>query len=1111
MANFDVPVTQSLKLGNFKGVDYVNSEMNVDLTRATEMRNFIHKDKINQKRNGFIQKAFLREDVSGKPLSVNGHWEFTDSYGKTHTIIHAGNKIYSYNYGSTIYNCEQKDITRTCTFVPEYITEENPIEYWRDRISNRIKDEPSFGIARGDRLYILCGVYLVYGVWCTEVDELPEYKQSDTKTYYLKSTGLFYRNDINNLRYSLVIDPYELRLVEDNEDTYVPVVTTGIAVKGSTFEGYQMSADEVNMLSTRRRVKLLGEVSNSIVGYQELYTKVFDSTTNTTPSLGQYENICSYDDLGNVIKTETSTKYCSYEVNSSQYNTIPYALDIVSIEFEINVGASKCVLKIPIDTESIEFVKTWDSSHNYSDASANEAQELSDMCVESVSNTRLFDLIESVRVTVQYTYQSGRFYVNAYFGEPKLEGAYTIIGKGIKKVTYPLGTTSIDTQRPVIIRPLKETLPMEETTLTFINNGKMSDATRTWNLDINTGELEVPVVVEGDYEGQMVLEVEYSTTRNPDIADKINGCKFGCMFGYNEAQQLFVGGNPDYPNMDWHTCSRDSTEIAYDLLEYEDLTYFGELSYASVGSPVNPIIGYLLLEDSTMAVLKEYSPNEPSMFLRTAYIGDAVDISGSVVSDFNGNTFQKLYYSMVSSTIGEGCVAPKACANLAGDKLFLSKNGLFALELNANIKSNERYAKERSRLVDNQLIKEPNLRDAIAIVYQNRYYLALGTKIYIADARFKNQLSSEMNDTFSYEFYIWEWEDADKDAKITSLFIKNDALWFGTSNGRICAFDDPNNYIDKMYQLLYYGGGSLAMKDNQTFTIATKYNLQEDDVIEIVTNDGWPQLGEVVDEHTLISGDIIDNKIPSSFEQITYFIRWAEDKVVYATNTNYLDSNRAYIIKNVDIDKLTYELYDEMTGRIVDLPTIAQFTLYRILEPVNIVHKIDSNNFKIKNYQNGLDENGEEKMLYKTIIDPYGGLGDNSYYLKGAIRKFNNVVAYWYTPVLNMGTSTYLKTTQYLTVTPEAVNNGNLEIDVLTRKKEKKFRTQGIDTLDLNNLRYTDYSFDISSFERAFSKKIKIKNFNFLQIYFKSDNDKNCIIKEICLDYIITKRSKGVK
>ena len=50
MANFDVPVTQSLKLGNFKGVDYVNSEMNVDLTRATEMRNFIHKDKINQKR-----------------------------------------------------------------------------------------------------------------------------------------------------------------------------------------------------------------------------------------------------------------------------------------------------------------------------------------------------------------------------------------------------------------------------------------------------------------------------------------------------------------------------------------------------------------------------------------------------------------------------------------------------------------------------------------------------------------------------------------------------------------------------------------------------------------------------------------------------------------------------------------------------------------------------------------------------------------------------------------------------------------------------------------------------------------------------------------------------
>ena len=46
MAKFDVPATQTVKLGNFRGVDYVNTEMNVDLTRATEMRNFIHKDKI---------------------------------------------------------------------------------------------------------------------------------------------------------------------------------------------------------------------------------------------------------------------------------------------------------------------------------------------------------------------------------------------------------------------------------------------------------------------------------------------------------------------------------------------------------------------------------------------------------------------------------------------------------------------------------------------------------------------------------------------------------------------------------------------------------------------------------------------------------------------------------------------------------------------------------------------------------------------------------------------------------------------------------------------------------------------------------------------------------
>jgi hypothetical protein len=154
MAKFDVPATQTIKLGNFRGVDYVNTEMNVDLTRATEMRNFIHKDKINQKRNGFTQRAFIYEEVSGEPLAVNGHWEFTDSYGRTHTIIHAGNKIYKYVYGEDVFSNTQIDITKTSRFAPSYITEENAIEIWRNRLADGIKNEPSFGITRGDRLYI---------------------------------------------------------------------------------------------------------------------------------------------------------------------------------------------------------------------------------------------------------------------------------------------------------------------------------------------------------------------------------------------------------------------------------------------------------------------------------------------------------------------------------------------------------------------------------------------------------------------------------------------------------------------------------------------------------------------------------------------------------------------------------------------------------------------------------------------------------------------------------------------------------------------------------------------------------------------------------------------
>lgn len=1103
MAKFDVPTTQSVKLGNFRGIDYVNTETNVDLTRATEMRNFIHKNKINQKRNGFNQRAFIYEEVSGEPLAINGHWEFTDSYGRTHTIIHAGNKIYKYQYGKDIFSNIQKDITKSSRFAPGYITESNALEIWRNKLANGIKDASSYGIVRGDRLYILCGMYVVYGVWCEEVEnltDLPKIDDSIKSTYYVKNEDAFYRANITELRYEICDDPYEVRLVQDNEDTYVPVVITGIGAQGSIFQGKQMISDEVNMLSSRRRVKLLGEMPDSVIGYKLV--------TAESGSNHKYTECFDYINSNVILSTSAGEeKGYLYQINT-MLNPITIA-DAKYVDLILATNTKKTKLRFPIGSPNDSLVPNQYKEY-YLENDLTDQQTISSFVVklEGENIVNPYELVENISGGIQYNYTSQQLTLSLLIGQvhSTINEPLTVICRVGSNLEYSLGTTNIDSSQPVEVRALISGLEFEKIVLRKNpnNDKEMVNDLSDWKLKLETGILEVPHVIEASYEGEMVMEVEYSSTKNKDSADKINGCTFGCMFGYNEAQQLFVSGNSNYPNMDWHSSARDSTEIKYDLLEYEDLTYFGELSYTGVGSPVNPIIGYHLLEDSTMAILKKYNHNEPNMFLRKAYYSDAIDVSGSLVTDFYGNSFQKLYYSMFSSTIGEGCVAPKSCANLAGDKLFLSQNGLFAIELGANIKSEERYAKERSRLINNKLTNESNLDKAIAIVFQNRYYLSLGTKIYIADSRFKNKLSSELSDTFSYEFYIWDWQN-DDNTEITSFFIKDNQLWFGTNNGKICAFDDENNYQDKMYNMLYYGGGSLMLKDEQTFIIGKKYNIKENDTITMITNEGWLNLYEVLDKHSS-EQEINDNKIPSTLENITYFIRWNEGREVRVINSDYLSDEKTYILKNVDLENLTYELYD-ITGEQILLPKNIEFTLCKPLDKASLIHKVSDTEFKLKNYQNGIDENGNEIDLYKTIIDP----SDGEHSIGGGIKNYKNVVAYWYTPVMNMGTSNYLKTTQYLTIVPEAIDNGNIEVNVITRKKEKSFLTQGIDTLNLEEFRYTDVSFDISKFERSFSKKLKIKNFNFIQLFFKSDNDKNCIIKEICLDYILTKRSKGVK
>ena len=72
-----------------------------------------------------------------------------------------------------------------------------------------------------------------------------------------------------------------------------------------------------------------------------------------------------------------------------------------------------------------------------------------------------------------------------------------------------------------------------------------------------------------------------------------------------------------------------------------------------------------------------------------------------------------------------------------------------------NVATTERYARERSRSINEKLTRHENLSEAVGIVYKNRYYLSLDDVCYIADSRFKYTSEDDIDGSYNYEWWYW--------------------------------------------------------------------------------------------------------------------------------------------------------------------------------------------------------------------------------------------------------------------------------------------------------------------------------------------------------------------
>lgn len=720
------------------------------------------------------------------------------------------------------------------------------------------------------------------------------------------------------------------------------------------------------------------------------------------------------------------------------------------------------------------------------------------------------DDYSNIRITYENVNLMTRFRWNRLLGET----SEAVTTNGINEFSYLLDGHTTDTSTIQVYKLLangsKENV--DKSSYTIDNNGDNTKITFTNN---------IPPIIEG----QDNIYVKYEVY-NQNNASKINECKFGILYGMNNVKdRLFVSGNVKYPNIDWRSCEGTGGD-------QEDFTYFSDSVSSKIGNTTNSIKGYSILGDGTLAIFKTPSGQEPTIYFRKPDLIIAKDSEGNVLYDSIGNALTTETYIVQTGTIGEGLINTNSLCNLAGDTLMLSSNGVYGIVLGDNVASSQRYAKSRSRLINGELA-QMDLENAACISYGEKYYLCVDNKCYIADARYRYQLNDDLNDTFQYEWWVWD----NIPARI--MFSSKNSLYFGTNEGHICVFEKMN-YTDITYSSLDSYNGDIAYDTiNERFVInAEKMSsierLNENDAIEFTTN-GQQLYALLLDSDEISTKDnmisIVDSVLTQGeLEQINY-------KKVYVDNISNgcsLSVNTEYIIQVLEGEPLKIRFIDSV-GNEIEIEEGSTFRIcYQPPSTNNLIEVEtqdgikytdclydDGNWYKLDKFGNKLSEinpkpifncfkiartYGEEKVNAK--LTPYNNVSIAN--IKCKLTYYQKVKAYYITKVFDFGTTVFEKRLHKLVIVPDSSLGTNVDFGYETRRKSKMFNAYTGDAFDFGKINFDNLNFETEGFAKSYVKD-KIKDrFNYIRFIFKNDTDDNCKISNLTIVYSIGKENKGV-
>lgn len=269
--------------------------------------------------------------------------------------------------------------------------------------------------------------------------------------------------------------------------------------------------------------------------------------------------------------------------------------------------------------------------------------------------------------------------------------------------------------------------------------------TSGYKVDYGAGKISFTKAPEAPKtDGQDNVRIEFCKT-----AERYRNTILNCTLLQVFDNRVFFSGNPDYPNMIWHS-------------SLDDPSYVSDLDYYREGLDEAKVRG-LVAGNNALWVFREPSQANTTVFYHTPTID---------------SEYGKIYPSAHSS-ITTGCVGK--AINFNDDIVFFSDRGMEGISGDV---TTEQAVAHRSSLVDRKLLAETGYKDMVLEEWEGYLFVFIGDKAYLADSRtaFSNEGHIE------YEFFYW-----DLGRKVTCSQVYQGVLYLGTEDGVYAMTDRESN------------------------------------------------------------------------------------------------------------------------------------------------------------------------------------------------------------------------------------------------------------------------------------------------------------------------------